>query len=201
MHNTRDFAFLDEFFNRGSGGGGVGCDGDAVQLDPLTEPDRSRSESTGVQNGDKWEQYDFQMNVIMDGASAYMEAIGAIMCPDDISGGVQTTCAAMVNGIFPFTQLIFEGIRMAYTVSAHSREQLSEETCEEAMASVEDVAAVYLAWLAGEQGDDDIVAELSTLTAKLDDQQKQMVVLQTMVQELMVAIKKNAKKEDDLSQE
>ncbi|CAB9506145.1 expressed unknown protein [Seminavis robusta] len=240
LHNNENFAFLDEFFNQGSGVTS-GCGGN-VEFEALKPPDRSRSESTGVQTGEKWEKADFSMNVIMDTTEALMEAAAAIKCPDDVTGAAQTSCAAMLNVYYPVIQIVYTAIRATFAISAFTRENLAEESYEEAMVSVEDISAVYdnmeamngnleklynglnteiqtqcgsrrrqLADLSGADDELDVGAELlalkrqneamaseaSALNSKLDDvnskldmQQKQMTLLQNMLQDVMIAVKK-----------
>ncbi|CAB9531623.1 expressed unknown protein (Partial), partial [Seminavis robusta] len=99
LHNTKDFGFLDEFFDQGtpdSGGGGGGGDEEVPALVPLKEPDHSGSEETAKKEN-KYKITLFVFQQVFAVLEVIKDVIAGIKCPDDLSGAVQSGCAAVSN--------------------------------------------------------------------------------------------------------
>jgi len=132
LQYTKDFAFIEEFFdNEGGGCGAAGCNneiGDELTLEAFVLGDIDRTSSTAgpVQNGKAWRAINFALSQAVAIADDFVEVWYALQCPDDITGSAQTICAVLANAIYVPAKVILVALRTSLEISQYTYGEVAE---------------------------------------------------------------------------
>ncbi|CAB9517836.1 expressed unknown protein [Seminavis robusta] len=139
LHNTQNFAFLEEFFDQGSE---VGRGEEfAVDWEALSTPDRVRSGSYAVIDGEAWQAANFYISQIFAPIDTTVECVMAYKCPDGPFG--DTVCCVIVNSIYLILKVALSFLEMAFNISEFIRESLSDPSNVEPIQAYENTAVLY----------------------------------------------------------
>ncbi|CAB9527659.1 expressed unknown protein [Seminavis robusta] len=141
LHNTKDFGFLEEFFDQGSGGGGGGGGGDA-ELVPLIPPSRKDSKALGKkENVYKGTLFAFQQVITI--AEIIKDIVDGFKCPDDLTGAVQSGCASVSNAVIVIASAVIAALNIVHDVLYMIFDTLIGPSDAAAVESHENTAAVF----------------------------------------------------------